>query len=118
MGTSGLLSLSNCFLILSQLQIDWPHQEIARRHGARISLYPKLASVFRLLQIPRDHKIVRSGDEIFLWLADSFAQFVRLSSGVHTSAVFPGIYRGATQHRISKGELRVRLGCAPEKGNR
>src|ERR1039458_9227907 len=71
--------LSACcspFLILSYIRVDCPRQVRMRDRRAGISLYPKLEGFFGLFQVPGDHLMEASCNEVLLRLARSVAEFV------------------------------------------
>src|SRR5271165_7431173 len=76
-----------------------------RRAG--ISLYPKLEGFFGLFQVPGDHLMEASRDEILLGLARSVAQFVSLPGTLNIHTEFTRIVKRDAQPRVGECEIWV-----------
>src|SRR5208283_5626162 len=78
-----------------------------RERRAGISLYPKLEGFFGLLQVPSDHLMVPSRDEVLLRLAGSVAEFVSFSGTLNIHTEFTHIVVCEAHPYVSECETRV-----------
>src|SRR5271157_4393732 len=78
-----------------------------RERRAGISLYPKLEGFFGLLQVPSDHLMVPSRDEVLLRLAGSVAEFVSFSGTLNIHTEFTHIVVRDAHPYVSECEMRV-----------
>src|SRR5208283_1528112 len=78
-----------------------------RERRAGISLYPKLEGFFGLLQVPSDHLMVPSRDEVLLRLAGSVAEFVSFSGTLNIHTEFTHIVVRDAHPCVSECEMRV-----------
>src|SRR5271166_12114 len=76
-----------------------------RRAG--ISLYPKLEGFFGFFQVPGDHLMETSRDEVLLRLAGSVAEFVSLPGTLNIHAEFTQIVVRDAQPRVGECETWV-----------
>src|SRR5271167_1962471 len=74
---------------------------------AGIRLYPELEGFFGLLQVPGDHPMVPSRNEVLLRLAGSVAEFVSLPGTLNIHTEFTHIVVPDAHPHVNECEIRV-----------